>query len=59
MAKAAAIKLPAAGERAGFYDAKTENRAVLFQQKSCRKCNSLNLAIMAGSKSVMDSGGGF
>jgi len=41
MAKAAAIKLPAAGERAGFYDAKLKTARFYFS-KILPQVNSLN-----------------
>lgn len=53
MAKAAAIKLPAAGDRAGFYDAKLKTARFYFG-KILPQVNSLNLAILAGAKPVMD-----
>jgi alkylation response protein AidB-like acyl-CoA dehydrogenase len=53
MAKVAAEKLPAAGDRAGFYDAKLKTARFYFM-KIMPQANALNLAIMAGSKSVMD-----
>ncbi|MEJ0063899.1 MAG: acyl-CoA dehydrogenase C-terminal domain-containing protein [Alphaproteobacteria bacterium] len=53
MAKVAAEKLPAAGDRAGFYDAKLKTARFYFQ-KIMPQVNALNLSIMAGSKPVMD-----
>jgi hypothetical protein len=53
MAKAASDKLHAAGDRAGFYEAKLKTARFYFA-KILPQVNALNLAIMAGSKSVMD-----
>ncbi len=53
MAKVAAEKLPAAGARAPFYDAKLKTARFYFS-KILPQVNSLNIAILAGAKSVMD-----
>ena len=53
MAKVAAEKLPKAGARAGFYDAKLKTARFYFA-KIMPQVNSLNLAIMSGAKTVMD-----
>jgi alkylation response protein AidB-like acyl-CoA dehydrogenase len=53
MAKVAAAKLPQAGDRAGFYDAKLKTARFYFQ-KIMPQANAHNLAIMAGAKSIMD-----
>jgi len=53
MAKVAALRLPAAGDRAPFYDAKIKTARFYFS-KILPQVNALNLAILAGSKSVMD-----
>jgi hypothetical protein len=53
MAKVAAEKLPAAGEQAGFYEAKLKSARFYFT-KIMPQVNALNLAIMAGAKPVMD-----
>ena len=53
MAKVAAEKLPTAGDRAPFYDAKLRT-ARFYVGKILPQVNALNLAIMAGAKSVMD-----
>jgi alkylation response protein AidB-like acyl-CoA dehydrogenase len=53
MAKVAAAKLPNAGPRAGFYDAKLKTARFYFT-KVLPQVNSLNIAILAGSKPVMD-----
>lgn len=53
MAKVAAEKLPNAGGRALFYDAKLRTARFYFA-KIMPQVNALNLAIMAGSKPVMD-----
>ncbi len=53
MAKVAAVKLPTAGDRASFYDAKLKTARFYFS-KIMPQVNSLNLAILAGSKTVMD-----
>ena len=53
MAKVASEKLPTAGDRAGFYDAKLKTARFYFS-KIMPQVNALNLAIMAGSKTVMD-----
>jgi hypothetical protein len=53
MAKVAAAKLPNAGAKAGFYEAKLKTARFYFA-KIMPQVNALNLAIMAGAKSVMD-----
>ena len=53
MAKIAAAKAPGAGSRAGFYEAKIKTARFYFS-KILPQVNALNLAILAGSKSVMD-----
>ena len=53
MAKAAAKKLPTAGNQAAFYDAKMRTARFYFS-KILPQVNALNLAILAGSKSIMD-----
>ncbi len=53
MAKAAAEKLPQAGDQAAFYDAKLKTARFYFT-KIMPQVNALNLAIMAGAKPVMD-----
>jgi len=53
MAKIAAEKLPTAGDKAGFYDAKLKTARFYFT-KIMPQVNALNLAIMAGAKPVMD-----
>ncbi len=53
MAKVAAEKLPTAGDKAGFYEAKLKTARFYFQ-KLMPQANALNLAIMAGAKPVMD-----
>jgi alkylation response protein AidB-like acyl-CoA dehydrogenase len=53
MAKVAAEKLPSAGDRAAFYDTKIRTARFYFS-KIMPQVNALNLAILAGSKSVMD-----
>ncbi|MDP9127694.1 MAG: acyl-CoA dehydrogenase C-terminal domain-containing protein [Pseudomonadota bacterium] len=53
MAKVAAEKLPQAGERAPFYDAKIKTARFYFN-KIMPQANALNIAILAGAKSVMD-----
>jgi alkylation response protein AidB-like acyl-CoA dehydrogenase len=53
MAKIAAAKLPAAGARASFYDAKLKTARFYFS-KILPQVNSLNIAILAGAKTVMD-----
>ncbi len=52
MAKAAAEKLPNAGNKAGFYNAKLKT-ARFYCAKILPRVNSLNLAIMSGGKPVM------
>ncbi|MGE3622596.1 MAG: acyl-CoA dehydrogenase C-terminal domain-containing protein [Bdellovibrionales bacterium] len=53
MAKAASLKLTGAPERDGFYDAKLKT-ARFYITKILPQVNSLNLAIMAGARPVMD-----
>ena len=53
MAKAAAEKLPAAGDRAAFYEAKIKTAHFYFS-KILPQVNALNLAIVAGARSVME-----
>ena len=53
MAKAAAAKLPQAGDNAAFYAAKLKTARFYFM-KIMPRANALNLAIMAGGKPVMD-----
>lgn len=53
MAKVAVAKLPTAGDRTGFYDAKLKTARFYFS-KILPQVNALNIAILAGSKSVMD-----
>jgi len=53
MAKVAAAKLPNAGTRAAFYDTKLKT-ARFYITKILPQVNSLNLAILAGAKPVMD-----
>ncbi|HEU0118434.1 MAG TPA: acyl-CoA dehydrogenase C-terminal domain-containing protein [Alphaproteobacteria bacterium] len=53
MAKAAAPKAAAGGDRAAFYDAKLKTARFYFS-KILPQVNALNLAILAGSKPVMD-----
>ncbi|MDX2028316.1 MAG: acyl-CoA dehydrogenase C-terminal domain-containing protein [Alphaproteobacteria bacterium] len=53
MAKIAAEKLPTAGSRAPFYEAKLKTARFYFS-KILPQVNGLNLAILSGSKSVMD-----
>jgi len=53
MAKTAAERLPTAGDRAAFYDAKLRTARFYFG-KILPHVNALNLAIMAGAKPVMD-----
>ena len=53
MAKVAAEKLPTAGPRAGFYDAKLRTARFYFS-RIMPQVNALNLAILSGSKAVMD-----
>lgn len=53
MAKVAAEKLPTAGDRTAFYDAKIRTARFYFG-RILPQVNSLNLAILSGSKPVMD-----
>ncbi|MFY9287777.1 MAG: acyl-CoA dehydrogenase C-terminal domain-containing protein [Alphaproteobacteria bacterium] len=53
MAKVAAAKLPNAGDRKGFYDAKIKTARFYFN-KVMPQVNALNLSILSGSKSIMD-----
>jgi len=53
MAKVAAEKLPTAGDRAPFYDAKLKTARFYFN-KVLPQVNALNLAILSGAKPVMD-----
>jgi len=53
MAKAAAAKLPVAGDRAGFYEAKLKTARFYFG-RILPQVNALNLAILSGAKPVMD-----
>ena len=53
MAKIAAAKLPTAGPRAAFYDAKLKTARFYFS-KILPQVNALNIAILAGAKTVMD-----
>ena len=53
MAKVAAEKLPASGDRAMFYDAKLKTARFYFS-KILPQVNALNLAILSGAKPVMD-----
>ena len=53
MAKAAAIKLSVPGDRAGFYDAKLKTARFYFG-RIMPQVNALNLAILSGSKPIMD-----
>ncbi len=53
MAKVAAAKKPSAGERAGFYEAKLKTARFYFA-KILPQANALNIAILAGSKTIMD-----
>lgn len=53
MAKVAAEKLPNAGARGSFYDAKLRMARFYFA-KIMPQVNALNLAIMSGAKTVMD-----
>jgi hypothetical protein len=53
MAKVAAARLPVAGEKAAFYDAKLRTARFYFG-RVLPQVNALNLAILSGSKPVMD-----
>lgn len=53
MAKAAATKLPVAGDRAPFYEAKLKTARFYFS-RILPQVNSLNLAILSGAKPIMD-----
>jgi hypothetical protein len=53
MAKVAAAKLPDAGERVGFYEAKLKTARFYFG-RILPQVNALNLAILSGSKPIMD-----
>lgn len=53
MAKVAAAKLPEAGDKAAFYQSKLTTARFYFA-KIMPQVNSLNLAILAGSKTVME-----
>jgi alkylation response protein AidB-like acyl-CoA dehydrogenase len=53
MAKVAAAKLPGAGAKAPFYDAKLKTARFYFN-KILPQANALNLSILAGAKTVMD-----
>ncbi|MDE1900838.1 MAG: acyl-CoA dehydrogenase C-terminal domain-containing protein [Alphaproteobacteria bacterium] len=53
MAKVAAAKMPAAGDRAGFYDAKLKTARFYFA-RIMPQVNALNLAILSGAKPMMD-----
>ncbi|HUY67705.1 MAG TPA: acyl-CoA dehydrogenase, partial [Alphaproteobacteria bacterium] len=53
MAKVAAAKLPAVGDKAPFYEAKLKTARFYFN-KIMPQVNALNLIILAGAKSVMD-----
>ena len=53
MAKAAAAKLPLAGERAPFYEAKLKTARFYFG-RVLPQVNALNLAILSGAKPIMD-----
>jgi alkylation response protein AidB-like acyl-CoA dehydrogenase len=53
MAKAAALKLVTINDRADFYEAKLKTARFYFS-KILPQVNALNLAILAGSKSIMD-----
>lgn len=53
MAKVAAAKLPEAGDKATFYQSKLTTARFYFA-KIMPQANSLNLAILAGSKTVME-----
>lgn len=53
MAKVAAEKLPMAGDRAVFYEAKLKTARFYFT-KILPQVNALNLSILSGSKPVMD-----
>jgi alkylation response protein AidB-like acyl-CoA dehydrogenase len=53
MAKAAAAKLPEAGDNAAFYQAKLTTARFYFA-RILPQVNSLNLAILSGAKSIME-----
>jgi hypothetical protein len=53
MSKIAAAKLPTAGDRAPFYETKLKTARFYFT-KIMPQVNALNIAILAGSKPVMD-----
>jgi alkylation response protein AidB-like acyl-CoA dehydrogenase len=53
MAKVAAEKLPTAGNRMAFYDAKLKTARFYFS-KILPQANALNIAILAGARTVMD-----
>jgi alkylation response protein AidB-like acyl-CoA dehydrogenase len=53
MARVAAARLAVAGERTGFYEVKLKTARFYFS-KILPQVNALNIAILAGSKSVMD-----
>ncbi|MGB9152748.1 MAG: acyl-CoA dehydrogenase C-terminal domain-containing protein [Alphaproteobacteria bacterium] len=53
MAKAAAQKLPVAGDRAPFYEAKLKTARFYFG-RVLPQVNGLNLSIMSGAKPIMD-----
>ncbi len=53
MAKVAAVKLPLAGDRAAFYDAKLRTARFYFA-RVMPQVNALNLAILSGAKPIMD-----
>ena len=53
MAKVAGIKLPIAGDRAAFYEAKLKTARFYFA-RVLPQVNALNLAILSGAKPIMD-----
>jgi alkylation response protein AidB-like acyl-CoA dehydrogenase len=53
MAKVAAMKLPTAGSKAPFYEAKIKTARFYFN-KILPQANALNIAILAGAKPIMD-----
>jgi hypothetical protein len=53
MAKIAVVKAPTAGARTGFYETKLMTARFYFA-KILPQVNALNIAILAGSKTVMD-----
>jgi alkylation response protein AidB-like acyl-CoA dehydrogenase len=53
MAKVAATKLPVAGEKAAFYEAKLKTARFYFG-RILPQVNALNLAILSGAKPIMD-----